>query len=138
MPNIMVMDEGLALILPAYFTANTTRIKLFANNIVPTRSMNVGNFTEPASGGYASQPLSGANWSVYSADTPIYITYPEITFTFTSGLSPNPTVYGFFITNTDGSKALFAKLLDSAFTPTIPGDNLSITPILYAAPGVPT
>jgi hypothetical protein len=130
-------DEGIGEILQCYFNNITTKLRLFGNNPVISRGMNFSTFTEVASGGYGPISLSAGLW-VYDADpVPVNIAYAQQTFTFTSGLSPDPAIYGWFISDVAGTKVICAKLLGSPFTPTTPGDTLKITPILYASGGIP-
>jgi hypothetical protein len=132
-------DEGLDIMIPAYVAANDIKIKLFCNNHTPVRGDGVAQYTEAVGGGYALKTLTANTHSVDTGATPHDISWTPQTFTFTGPLTTNGTVYGYFITNSAGTKLLWAQLLDAPFTPINNGDNLPINPCkLQYSGGTPT
>jgi hypothetical protein len=99
------------------------------------RNTIIGDFIEAQGGGYESIGLSAGNWIYEGDEDPVYISYAERTFTFTGALDVNDTIYCWYITDND--VLVMMKELATPFTPAILGDNLKITPILYASGGIP-
>lgn len=104
--------------------------KLFANNITPAETDTAAAYTEAAGGGYASQTLSGANWTV-SGGAPSSASHAQITYTFTGPLTTNTTVYGYYVVTATGGTLVMSETFTS-FTPAASGDNIKITPTITA------
>ena len=132
-------DEGLDVLIPPYLVANDIKVKLFCNNHTPVRGDSVASFTEAAGGGYAAKTLGANTHTVDSGSTPHDISWSPQTFTFTGPLTTNTTIYGYFVTNSAGTKVLWAQLLDTPFVPANDGDNLQINPCKFQySGGTPT
>lgn len=129
MGTLVVPDQGEQIMLDAATgktAATTWTLRLFANNHTPAHTDTEANYTEAAGGGYAAIALTASSW-VTTPGSPTSSAYPAQTFTFTGGLTTNATVYGYYITRADG-KLVFAELLAATFTPSNPGDTVSVTP----------
>ena len=135
---IVTVDAGLDILMPPYFVANDVKLKLFVNDYTPLRTSTAGAFTEAAGGGYALKTLTANTHTVQTATTPHDINWGSQAWTFTGALTTNPTIYGYYVTNSAGTTVLWAQRLDSAFTPANNGDTLTIDPtrIQYAG-GIP-
>lgn len=135
MSLIVMTDAGVGQILQCYFAATDLWLRLYTNQPSLNRNTTFGDFTEATSGGYESIGLSAGDW-VYEGDNdPVYVSYAEQTFTFSGGLEGDASIYGWYIT--ENGVVVCMKELASPVTPTTPGDNLKITPILYASGGIP-
>ena len=142
---LVVADVGADQILKAYFNntwpANKSlKMRLFATNVTPVQTSVLGSFTEAAGGGYAAITLANGSWTVTPANDPSDAVYAEQTFTFTGALTTNPTVYGYYIEDNDGSTGVlvWAELLPVPYTPATNGDTLKITPKFQASSGTPS
>jgi hypothetical protein len=132
-------DTGCTLMLSTFLNATVQqnlKLKLFCNDVTPTRASVPGTFTEASGGGYAALTLTNNSWTP-EANTPIDFVYAAQTFTFTGALTTNGTVYGYYITNNAGTTLVCAQLLNAPFTPANNGDNIGITPKLQMSGGTP-
>lgn len=85
-------------------------IKLYSNDKTPGHTDVVGDYTEVSGGGYASESLTAASWSV-SSGNPSQAQYPQITFAFT-GAAGN--VYGYYAVGASTNKLLWADRFPNA------------------------
>lgn len=104
--------------------------KLFANNITPSETDTAATYTEAAGGGYASQTLTGANWTV-TGGAPSVASHAQLTYTFTGALTTNTTIYGYFVVRATTGDLVCAETFTS-FTPATNGDNIKLTPQITA------
>lgn len=72
------------------------KIALFVNNITPTATSVIGDFTKPVWSGYADQDLD--DWPAASTlgTGEANITHPNVTFNYT-GVAVDVTIYGIVI-----------------------------------------
>lgn len=98
----------------------------FTNNITPSDTDTAATYTEATGGGYAAITMTGASWTVTSAN-PAVASYAQQTWTFTGALTTNPTIYGYYVTRATSLDLLFAETF-TAFTPANNGDNIKVTP----------
>lgn len=100
-------------------------LHLFINDITPSESDDVGDYTEANGDGYAAVPLTPINW-VFTPGTPASATYPQRTFTFTA---PAESVYGYFITRATTGDLVLAERFDTGpASIQNAGDEIKITP----------
>jgi hypothetical protein len=87
------------------------KLHIYTNDYTPTESSTVANFTECSASGYTPVTLTGANWTISTdAGGNSTATYPQITFTFTSG----STNYGYYVTDSTGTILLWAERFNDA------------------------
>lgn len=140
---IMVPDVGADEFLKVYFNntrpagGNNLTMKLFVNDVTPADTNTAGSFTEATGGGYVSKTLTNGSWTITVGHDPSDATYAAQTWTFTGPLTTNTTVYGYFVTDADGT-LIFADRLSSSFIPADNGDQLVITPTFQASKGTPS
>jgi hypothetical protein len=101
--------------------------RLYTNNVTPTTSTVIGDFTEATFTGYSSVAGSTVTWSTPALSGHIAQTNgTNIIFNNTSGAGV--TVYGVYVTNAAGTKLYFAER-DPAAPVTIPaGGSYTYTP----------
>jgi hypothetical protein len=97
---------------------------LFISNITPSDTDTAATYTaiEAAGGAYARKPLARASWNV--GFNPI--TYAAQTWTFTSALAANATIYGYFVLRATSLDIMWSEAFDSGFQPLANGDALIV------------
>ena len=136
-------DLGADLILNTFFVETDVqdcKLKLFATDVTPNANGTdtVATYTEADGGGYAAKTLSrGTDWTITVADDPSDAIYLQQTFTFTGALTGNTKIYGYYVTNDDGTVLLWAERLAVYFQPANNGDQLLITPKVQLSYGTP-
>lgn len=126
--NVPIPDEGFARDL-AILVANddTITVKLFKNNITPTVSSVIGDFTEANFTGYSSQTLVYSGSPVHDVANHVWY-QPCTTLTWTMG-TPGTTnsIYGCYLVDS-GGRLRGCGRLDGAPAPmTTAGQTVSIT-----------
>lgn len=140
---LTLVDVGADEFLKVYFNndrpagGNNHTLKLFTNDVTPADTDVAGTYTEATGGGYAALPLTNGSWTVTVGNDPSDAVYAQQTFTFTGALTTNPTVYGYFVVDADGT-LVWAERLTAAFTPANNGDNIKITPKFQMSKGTPS
>src|SRR5215203_3433886 len=95
-------------------------LKLYGNNVTPVGGSSAASFNEIAGGGYASLPLTFANWGIV-AGTPSLATYNATqNFNFTGVINAPGTIYGYFVTRNSDGKLMFAERFPAANVPFSP------------------
>lgn len=140
---LVLADVGADELLKVYFNndrptgGNNLTLKLFCNDYTPVDTSVAGSFTEATGGGYASKTLTNGSWTVTVGNDPSDTVYAEQTFTFTGALTTNPTVYGYFVVDADGT-LVWAERFGTSFTPANNGDNIKVTPKFQLSKGTPS
>jgi len=111
---------------------NAQALHLFVNNITPSDTSVLSDFTEMTTHGYTALIIPRAGWTVASVDGTITATNIQSTFTFTyNSTSGDTVVYGYYITTNDGTeKILWADVLDSSFMVSSTGQQLKVIPTI--------
>lgn len=101
-------------------------LKLYKNNLTPGKSTVLGDITEVTEAGYAAITLSGTGWTIGTDAGVSSAIYAEQTFTFTTGVS----VYGYYVTSTEGSPKLLwvERFPTTPYTLPIGGGEILIVP----------
>ena len=137
---LVLLDVGADEFLKTYFNnyrpsgGNNLTLRLFCNNVTPGQSG--VSYTEASGGGYAAKTLTNGSWTITTANDPSDAVYAAQTFTFTGALTTNTTVYGYYVTDADGT-IIWAELLPAAQTPATNGDTITITPKIKLSSGTP-
>lgn len=142
---LILADVGADQILKAYFNnswpaSKDIVIRLFTNDYTPVDTSVIGSFTEAAGGGYVAKALSNGSWTITPANDPSDAVYGEQIWTFTGPLTGNPTIYGYYLEDNNGSGGtlIWAERLAANFTPSQNGDQLKITPKFQLSKGTPS
>lgn len=126
--NVPIQDPGLAVDLATIVAHDTTiTVHLFQNNLTPTVSNVLGDFTEATFTGYASQTLAYSGSPVHDAVNHVWY-QPCAQLTWTMG-TPGTTnnVYGVYLTDAAGNLR-GAGRLDGAPAPmSVAGQTVSVT-----------
>jgi len=83
--------------------ANTTKLRLFTNNVTPADTDTVSTYTECTASGYAPISLTGGTWTYTTQGNEA--DYATQTFTLTS----SATVYGYYVTDSAGTTLIFSE-----------------------------
>lgn len=138
---LVLSDVGADEILKTYFNntrptgGNDLTLRLFATDVTPSDTDTDSTYTEADGGGYAAITLTNGSWTIDPANDPSDAVYSEQTFTFTGPLTTNATVYGYYITDADGT-LIYAEAV-TPFEPLASGDNIKITPQFQLSSGTP-
>lgn len=123
-------QEALARMLNKSATGDVV-LRLFKNNYTPVKGATVASFTEADFTGYAAKTLTGASWSITSAN-PAVASYAKQTFTCSGGAAQS--VYGYYVTNGAGTKVLWAELFTDGPYAIDPTDHdIEVTPVYTQA-----
>ena len=109
-------------------------LKLYGNNTTPIGASLAAGFTEIAGGGYASKPLTFANWGIISGD-PTSATYnTQQTWTFTGPINAPFTIYGYYVTRNSDGKLMWAERFAVGLVPFTPinGSIIKVIPKFVA------
>ncbi len=137
---LVLTDLGAGQILKTYFNnthpagGNDLTLRLFVNDVTPAQTGVA--YTEAAGGNYAAKTLTNGSWTVTVANDPSDAVYAQQVFTFSGALTTNPIIYGYYVTDADGT-VLWAERLTAPFTPANDGDHVDITPKFQMSSGVP-
>jgi hypothetical protein len=130
--SLIVPTDAQVIALAAWtgLTAAATpwALRLFSNNYTPVVTDTTGSYTEVTGGGYASIALVAATW-VTTAGNPSSIAYPAQSFSFTGAIGGSGTVYGYYMTDSNGV-LMGAQLLTTPLTPTALGDSVTINLVI--------
>lgn len=104
-------------------------LKLYTNNVTPGETDTAGTYTEASGNGYAAIALTGAGWTITSAD-PTSAAYAQQIFTFTGPLG---NVYGYFLIRHTSVDLVYAeKFSNGPYNIQNNGDLIKITPTITA------
>lgn len=97
---------------------------LYTNNYTPNENATLATLAEASQSGYAPITLVGSNWTTTLVTGSSTAVYSEQTFSFTTGVN----VYGYFVTDTTGTKLLWLERFSGApFTLPSGGGTIAIT-----------
>lgn len=109
-------------------TVSDLRLHLYQNDLDPTSSNVLGDFTEATFTGYASVLLTAANWTVTTASTTVHEYNTSVPFTSSAG-SQNQDIYGYYVTKeSDGSLVYSERFSDAPNNIANNGDAINMTP----------
>ena len=124
--NQVYPDDGLVMQLVRILTAGI-KVHLFVNNATISRATTLGDLTEATHTGYAAITLDNTDFTTTGVVSNTgYAIAPPISFANSSG--GDVSAYGYYITDTAGTKLLAAAKFDGA--PLVRGDGESwlVTP----------
>lgn len=127
-PNTIEVEVLTALLTPAL------TMKLYSNDKTPAATDVAANYTEVTGGGYASKPLTFANWTI-TAGSPSQAVYTSSqTWTFTGVTGAPGTVYGYYVTRNSDGKLMWAERFPSGSLPFSPvaGSRVVVLPTFSA------
>lgn len=102
-------------------------LRLFTNNLTPGKTTVLSDITEcDNSTGYSAITLTGSQWTATSLGGVNQVAYSEQTFVFTTGV----TVYGYYVTTTEGTPKLLwvERYTVTPYTLPFDGGEIAITP----------
>lgn len=103
-------------------------LRLYSNNLTPSKSTTLTNLTEVSAAGYSAVTLLGANWTVSTSTAGTNsAVYSEQSFVFTAAV----TAYGYYVTTTESPtpSLLWVERFSTApFTLPAGGGEIAITP----------
>lgn len=108
----------------AISASGNRKLKLFKNNIVPSKSTNIVDLIEATEAGYSSITLNGSSWTINSVDGVNSASYSQQIFNFTESAS----IYGYYVTNLTGTELLWVERFETApFRMPSEGGDIGIT-----------
>jgi len=106
------------------------KLHLYSNNYTPVEGSTLASFTACTAAGYAAKTLTGTSWSIVTTTGTTEASYAEQTFTFTAA----QTVYGYYVTDSAVTVALWAELFSGApFNIPSGGGSVKVTPKIQLA-----
>lgn len=111
---LRVVNVGEQLLLKRalnHTAADDVKLHLYTNDVTPSESHTVANYTEATGNGYSEIELTGSSFTVATSDGVTTASYTEQTFTFTGG---PVSVYGYYVTDGAGTTLLWAERFTSA------------------------
>ena len=100
-------------------------IRLYSNDIIPSQTDSVTDYTEVTGGGYAAQNLIAGAWIVTEGN-PSTATHPLVTWVFTAAVG---NVYGYYITRqTTGDLFWAERFLNAPYNIQNVNDEIRVTP----------
>ena len=139
---LVLADVGADELLKVFFNndrptgGNNFTLKLFVNDYTPLQTSVAGSFTEATGGGYAAKTLTNGSFTVTVGNDPSDAVYAQQVFTFTGALTTNPTIYGYYVVDADGT-LIYAERAAASFTPANNGDHYDVTPKFQISSGTP-
>jgi hypothetical protein len=131
--TLVVSDEGDVAALTALLNAGTVKLRLFTNNVSPSKGMSFAGstFTECADGSYAAITLTGGSWTIASVSHVTTAAYAKQTFGPFAG---STTIYGYYITQTISgtTTVLYAESASGAPLNGSAGSTVDVTPNIVA------
>lgn len=123
-PNALEIE-----VLTSLLTSALT-LKLYSNNVTPADSDTAATYTEVSGGGYASKPLTFANWTITGGAPTVALYGTTQVWTFTGPLNPPNTCYGYFVTRNSDGKLMWAERFAASVVPFSPvnGSIIRILP----------
>lgn len=119
---MVVQTAGAVKMANAYFSTASLTMKLFTNDITPSKTSVVGDFTQAAGGGYSSIALTAGNFTSANVGGVATTTYsPSITFAFTGALTGSVGIYGYYVVDGAGD-LIFADRGAAVYTPSAATD----------------
>jgi hypothetical protein len=105
-------------------------LRLYGNNVTPSGSSSTASFIEIAGGGYASKPLTFANWIITAGDPSIALYNATQTWLFTGPINAPGSIYGYFVTRNSDGKLMWAERFASTIVPFAPigGSKINVFP----------
>ena len=92
-------------------------LKLYSNDKTPADSDTAASYTEVTGGGYASKPLTFANWGITSGSPSVALYNTTQSWTFTGPTGGPGTIYGYFVTRNSDGALQWAERFPSAVVP---------------------
>jgi len=107
----------------------TVLLRLYTNDKYPVEGDLPANYTEMSGMGYAAISLAAASWTIATANGISEAVYPQQTFTFVPGAGT--VLFGYYVTDADGTTVLWAERFTGApFVIPAGGGTLTLTPVL--------
>lgn len=137
-PDILLSDTLNALAVAISPVPGGSVIRLYTNNVSPTKFSVVSDFNELTNvqvPGYAAAPLYTQNASSYRGQTGEWI-FPEFIDPafYASGPPPAPiVVYGYFVTDVAGTTLYASGIFDSAYTFSQTRDGFLLSQVYLAS-----
>lgn len=86
------------------------KLKLFSNNLVPSKTTVLADIAEVTASGYSEITLIGSNWVISNIDGVNIAEYPMLTFNITD----SAYVFGYYITDDPGAELIWLERFSTA------------------------
>ena len=120
-------ENSLKYLLGVVTATETVNLKLYNNDITPSDTTVLADFTEVSGGGYAVKNLGASAWSVSGN---VATSNPQL-FTFTSNVGQ---IYGYYLVgNTSGKLIASERFSSGPFNIANNGDSITVTATISIA-----
>lgn len=129
--GIVITNVGATEILRALFIGSgfdgfgRLSLRLFVNDKIPYETDTDDEYEEAYGGGYSHIEIDKRKWEIFPNSNRPEITYPLQSFRFSGPLDDTKSVYGYYVTRSDGV-ILLAERFTNKFTPANDGDLIKI------------
>jgi hypothetical protein len=108
-----------------------SRVKLFMNDRVPTKSDVVSDYDEASpSGGYSDRAITRDGWTL-APGPPAIGQHSALIFTWSG---PGDPLYGYILVDADGRLLAAERFSSAPYAPTAPGQTLSVVVTIRQQP----
>lgn len=125
---MLVIPSSAEMIFLRYVTDNDVPqdliMRLFANDLKPSKSTGRSDVEEVFGGGYSPKELEAFRWSFMNGN-PSVAQYPEVVWAFDS---PVGKVFGYYLTRTDGSLLWLERFHNGPYEIDTRGDKIKVSP----------
>lgn len=133
---IQISDEYALDRLSAKVDSESYYLRLFSNDVTPSKDDTISTYTEASStGGYAQKTLAAGSWTVAMVDDIPTATYAKQVFSYTGA---GDTVYGYYLVRVSDGMLVGAEEFSNPMIPTASGNHIDITPRLQDSGGTPS
>lgn len=108
---IVVMQGGAAVLLEKGLDGLTATVELhlYKNDVAPTPTSILADFTEADFDGYGPETITPVSWPIFLKGISQAVAVgPAIVFSPTGSVTPN-LVYGYFVTDSTGARLLWGE-----------------------------
>lgn len=127
----------MALVMPRSMQASTLslilseedlKLRLYQNNVTPSETSAVGDFTEATFTGYSEATLQSANWTITQGNPTEAVYDAPLPFVSSAG-SQNQQIYGYYVVGAVSGDLKWAERFPSLPGPIVNDqDTIAITP----------
>lgn len=100
----------LSLIVNKTTSSGDLKLKLFSNDLIPTKVIDMSDITECNYLGYSPINLDGSAWEINNIDGEIVASYGQESFSFLEG----GLLYGYFVTDNLGEGVIWVERFTGA------------------------
>lgn len=126
----LIVPDSLEIITLQTLLNTALTLRLYGNDITPSASSSTALFNEIGGGGYASKPLTFANWGFTGGDPSIAVYNATQTWNFTGNINAPSSIYGYYVTRNSDNQLMWAERFPVGLVPFSPiaGSKIQVLP----------